>query len=67
MTRRVVKGVKYKKNCPKRSSNENYKKKKTQVVLKKNVSAHNRAHDLHALMSGAIFEHAHERYLNRSR
>jgi hypothetical protein len=28
--------------------------------LSKNISAHDRAHDLHALMSGSKNEHAHE-------
>jgi hypothetical protein len=31
-------------------------------ILSKNVSAHDRAHDLHALMSGSIFELTHERF-----
>jgi hypothetical protein len=37
--------------------------KKLQRVFKK-VSAHDRANDLYALMSGAIFESAHERFFH---
>jgi hypothetical protein len=45
------------------SHNDNYKK--TANSLSKNLSAHDRAHDLYALMSGAIFESVHERFTEK--